>query len=679
MLEHTERSLRVAPILVLMLALAGCGGGGGGSAGGGAGGPTPVVNGPPLAQTTLHDSAADVASHLSSLMTTGSAAGDAQAIANYILSKPAFAAAGINDDNSVWARYSDGTALVVFSNRRPDGSVSAEARPRWRTLLAGLRGRARRGWSDLIQQASAALVAPAAAAAPSTVVLPKGNVALTVNVNGYGGSASSLFVSEMNKAGYSATQKSGTVADFRGISDVAVLHVSTHGAIFSTQDGTDDYAIGTGEPFPSACFDPGCDANTSDRMARLLDIGVYPDKADAPYYIVRSGFVKRYWKLKPNAVVFLDACGSMFNGPLEDAMRTAIKDAGAISIVGWSSPVSIGGAQSVLLYLFDRMLGANSYQPESPPQRPFSVPEVVDYMTSIGRNLDPTPKDPKKVAQLQLKQYGPDASIIVPSIQNIVVQEDEKRLIVYGQFGPVPGTAKIDTLDRTPMWGSDGMTIDLPINSSGSSGPITVYGPDGQMSNAVPLTEFNGTMTLTRKLSTTLGSPAFVDVADCTKLHFRADVHSYRSAPGATPTDGSMSIENFAPDIVCTWKMTGSDALKSVNDSGQLPWSDNSHSVPPPFINARGTVAGGNSHSLTFTDLTCRANADMVVTDPVTGQQTHTNGPMFCLLGTEPMTITLQNDFSFIEQTLTVPTTIDSATLKIHFDTVSPPDDKTKS
>jgi hypothetical protein len=305
-------------------------------------------------------------------------------------------------------------------------------------------------------------------------------------------------------------------------------------------------------------------------------------------------------------------------------------------------------------------------------------------MASKGLDSDPNPAKPAVIAKLKLQQFGAEASILVPSIMNIEVQEDMNRLIVYGQFGSVAGSAKIDNLDRAPSpWTNDAMVIDLPVNSSGSSGPVVVVGPDGQLSNAVPLTDFNGTMTLTRKLDLTLGAPGFTDVADCTLLRFRADVHRYRTAPGVAPSDASLKIDNFARNITCTWKMTGSDATRSVNDSGGLPWADNTVNGGRPFISGSGTLQGGASPILTL-NINCAADADMLITIPPAGP-THTNGPMICIYGTESATLTLQSDFSFPEQTVNIPTLMvpagasDTATLKIHFNANSAPDPTTPS
>ncbi len=689
MFQRTRCDKKLIGILALILALAGCGSSGGGGSGGGG---SPTSNVPPLSQQVLYDSASDVAAHISALMTTGTTAGDVKAITDYLQSKPEIADVAVNDDNSVLAHYTDGTALIVFSNRRPDGSVAMGNSGRPMTL-AGAWNRVQTQWSGFTRQVGAALI-PSALAANGGFVLPQGKVALSLNVLGYGGSASSLFLSALNSKGYNASEKAGTVADFRAVNAInnyAVLYISSHGALVNTSSPpayVPDYAIGTGELFPSACTDPACDANTADRMAGLLTIAVFPDKAQ-PYYAIRSAFVKTYWHLAPNAVVFLDACGSMFSGPLEDAMRQAIKGAGAVSIVGWTSPVSISGAPVVFSYLFDRVLGANSYQPESPPQRPFSIPEVIDYMASQGVDKDPTPKDPSIVAQLKLVQYGQDASILVPSIKNMEMQENDARVIVYGEFGSVPGTIKIDTEAGVPSpWTNDALLIDLPINGAGSSGPVVVYGPDGQMSNAAPLTEFNGTMKLTRTLDTTMGAPGFTDVADCSLLHFRADVHSYRSAPGVTPTDGGGAIDNFASNIKCTWTMTGADAIRVIGDagtdSGTLPWVNNTNqtSAPPSIDLAMGTVVGGATPGLIM-NIDCAADAKMKVTDPLTGNVTTTNGPMMCMYGTETTgTLPLQSDYSLPEQTFSIatfpPGSKDTLSLRIHFSTVSPPDDKTQ-
>ena len=631
----------------------------------------------------------DLVLKLDGLMSTGTGTGDAQAIAQYLSTKPEFSSVDVNADNSVVAHFTDGTNLIVFSNQRSDGSVSAQASPSPMQRLTGER------LADLLRtvqsyvrtfarRATDVVIPPAAAAAPASLVLPKGTTAITFSVNGYGGAASGLFVSGLNSAGYSATQLSGSVAEFRAINNVAVLHISSHGALVHTQEGTDEYSIGTGEAFPNACSDPSCDANTADRMAHLLDIGVYPGH-DAPYYVMRAAFVTRYWHLAQNAVVFLDACSSMFQGPTEEAMRKAINVAGATSIVGWTSPVSVQGAQAVHQYLFDRLLGANAYQPESPPQRPFSLPEVMDYMTSTGRNRDTTPANPNLVAQLKLAQYGANASLLVPSIEYIEVQEDEKRLIVHGEFGVDPGTAKIDTLDRAPSpWTNDTMVIDLPVNGAGSYGSVVVYGPNGQFGNAVPLTEFLGTMKSTRVLTTTMGSSAFTDVADCTLMRFRADVHSHRSTPGSTPTDGASLIENAASNVKCTWTMTGSADIRVVGqsgtDTGDLPWADNSVNGPPPFISVTGDVIGGPTKSLVL-NFNCSATAAVYVTDPLTHQVTKTDGPVLCMLGTETTgLLPLQSDFSLPAKTYAVAVTPpwqDTESIEMHFNTNSPPDDKT--
>src|SRR5882762_1685499 len=66
-----------------------------------------------------------------------------------------------------------------------------------------------------------------------------------------------------------------------------------------------------------------------------------------------------------HSLVYVDAC----NGATFPQFRASFKNASVF--VAWDERTTMGAMRDTARYVFDRLLGANRFAPESPKQRPF--------------------------------------------------------------------------------------------------------------------------------------------------------------------------------------------------------------------------------------------------------------------------------------------------------------------
>lgn len=236
-----------------------------------------------------------------------------------------------------------------------------------------------------------------------------------------------------------------------------------------------------------------------------------------------------------DAFIYLDGCGS-FNG----LMHAAFLDLNAnktLTYAGWSASVLDDGAYKTVKFLFDRMLGANYpniiYPPrESPPQRPFDIAAVWTDMESrnppVNKVVD---KDnPLRFATLRYVKGGSSKfGMFAPSIRVVSLDEQFGYFHLEGEFGSKQGLVKVNDVSIPVLsWFPTDVICTIPTTGPASAGGV-VAEVDGRRSNAVPLTEWRGTLTLSL---TSLGT---LHQVYSFNLHFRADVHSFRDKPHTDP------------------------------------------------------------------------------------------------------------------------------------------------
>src|SRR5262249_42443389 len=92
-----------------------------------------------------------------------------------------------------------------------------------------------------------------------------------------------------------------------------------------------------------------------------------------------GGWVRKYMHFANDGFVVIDAC----EGGVVDLVAGFL-GAGVGVYGGWDDTIDTSDGGKATKYAFDRLLGANQYQAESPPQRPFEYPKVKQDMSKKG-------------------------------------------------------------------------------------------------------------------------------------------------------------------------------------------------------------------------------------------------------------------------------------------------------
>lgn len=527
----------------------GSGGGDGGGGGGGGGGGdvqiAPDMSGVPESMTPdERDAAMNKAGQYWESIYTGNVDADNQALVDYIRTLTTeFADAGIAPDKTVWARFIDGYPAVFVSKTLPVGTPIPTA-------------------TTNINQAAA--IAPLAE-------IPKGDKAVLIDVDTLAAGSLSTIEPALTNKGYVTSKPKGTVNDFMAIKDVSVLFISSHGAYGATKKGTPTYIIMTNER--KLPYNPN-DAH-SNNMKLLYDneeltwtwVSAHDTNGVAMYsaafLAITEKFVKNNWKFTANSLVVLDTCEMFLDQRLTAAkdkapyenFRAALKGVGAGTLLGWDGQVSPPFASNVMRLFFDRILGANAYQPENPKQRPFPYKDVHDWLVNTGKHRE------SGGGGLTLQYSMGSPGQLVPTIHNVNLYNPASGshagkwvLELSGEFGSDAGTVSVNGIALTLLepWNNMKLYAELPSLSGPASNGDIVVDVRNHKSNAVPLTKWTGTVSQVQN-GTGIGVGAGFDIS-CS-VQGSADVHFVRSQPAETPQlIGAMFFELTGP---CNYTHSG--------------------------------------------------------------------------------------------------------------------------
>ncbi|MBK8051288.1 MAG: hypothetical protein IPK16_31820 [Anaerolineales bacterium] len=384
------------------------------------------------------------------------------------------------------------------------------------------------------------------------------------------------------------------------------------------------------------------------------------------HYAITASFVTAYMQFAPHSLVFFNGCSSMSAGA--SALRTAFGQAGATMYLGWTLTVMDPAAVRAGWFLFDRLLGSNFYQPETPDQRPFDLQSVMTDIQNRGydqsvycNNKKPTcPPGNVVTSTLQLQALtsitDDQFSLLTPTIKRMETDDppccDEPRPIIWlnleGQFGSVQGDVLVDNQSLPILsWSCDLIRAELPAHGPGSAGPVTVT-VRGHASNAAPLTEWRGRVTWDEEYDRLGGGPGpYAEVA-C-DLHFRSNFHAARDASGGQPVWPAVAAVEESQDSECIWSMGGAsnwvdpstgDEMRGVlSGSGTLAWRP-SNATPGPYLGFSAVIEPEQK----------RLVMSLVGTDQGTwrvyrnGKLSHSSKQP--LYGTGPLTLPLDNDYN---------------------------------
>jgi len=254
-------------------------------------------------------------------------------------------------------------------------------------------------------------------------------------------------------------------------------------------------------------------------------------------YGINGEFVKKYWHLASDSIVFLNACWSAYTSDPEGAQDfiDACWAANAGVYFGWDEKATPGTCYKTVRYFTDRLVGANKYMKENPDQRGF--PWELVY-ADMDQNHPSLIHDPAYGADLiPFPRPGGNSVLLDPSIKELVADEWGERLILKGWFGSRQGKVWVGSKELSGCtWKNDEIRCVLPPTGPGSNGDtyVEVPGELGRFrkSNVRQLTEWAVEL---KYLWTDVFDSAGWKVEGSGILRYRGDVGGYRLKPHETP------------------------------------------------------------------------------------------------------------------------------------------------
>ena len=215
-----------------------------------------------------------------------------------------------------------------------------------------------------------------------------------------------------------------------------------------------------------------------------------------------------------------------------------------------------------MLYLVDRLIGANQFLPESPNKRAFPWDlSFADMQKKPGLTLDPVTS---AVLSAYPRSGGASSIILEPSIRNLIVDEYAGTLTLVGNLATQGKVTVAGQELSIQSWASNKIVCMLPLTGTRSNGDVIaeVPGEVGAMrkSNARQLSEWD--IPLHYLWSNAFGSVGWKFEGTGT-FRYRADVGSYRDTPGSMPT---FPLRGLVPT---------KDSVLSLTASGSTPMGSN--------------------------------------------------------------------------------------------------------
>lgn len=394
--------------------------------------------------------------------------------------------------------------------------------------------------------------------------LPKTGIVCLYSVFPAGGETELAELAKcFRKAGYDVREKpNATLDDLRSIpKDCSVFYFNTHGVYYPIKETNketneeviikkDFIALQTGTMYDRA-------VHPKDPDSALLGAAGVAGTAEQ-YITISYPFIEKHWRFSDNSFVFINGCHA-FDGEDKDSLwHILLNKCNASVMAGWTHG-NVSNCASTNLYLFDRLLGSNfpMAQQEYPPQRPFDLDSVFkkldtpigsSKMTEVLVNLE----DGKQGhSLLRIKRSGKgDFGILAPSIKEVTIDEDEKRLSISGYFGEDQEKLRIflrETMEKQACGGEVELFREksedpneikcsgLKDSGPGSAGYLVVAADYGNgilvESNPVPITAWTGNLdfSITQRGKNQQGTV----VGSITgEVFLRGDIHRPRTQPG---------------------------------------------------------------------------------------------------------------------------------------------------
>ena len=482
---------------------------------------------------------------------------------------PQFAAVGAAPDQTVWAKFTNGMSLFIVhagpgeaTGGPPTQAVTGLARDPapWTTS----------GGPTHVSAAPVALRPPARRIAGT--VPASARFRLFDGVGSYvPGDPRADLEAMLTKHGYTGTREDATLAALRSVSGDGIFYMRAHAGLGSIHgDSTRlKYALWT-----ATAADSAAEANDATLLTDLM-VGrvVYmlfrvtawtnanPLAAPNRHYGITEDFISHYMTFANNSFVYVDACETA----AQPGLRAAFRNASLFA--GWTERVLFAAQGPTARYVFDRMLGANTFGPEAPHQRPFdfeSLPLdpkfgrgwILGYSRSVRANGSVIE------AELTFHHLRGEFGILAPSIHSLSVNEVTKEVVLQGYFGNDPGADGKVTIDDGSgpfdltliQWLPDLIRAHLPSSGRGASGDVVVD-VRGHQSNRRQLLEWKGTLVFTLDEVGSLAQTIEMDV------RARTDPQDVRDLPGQPPKANPVAFFSLIPATQSRYRALGTFSM----------------------------------------------------------------------------------------------------------------------
>lgn len=510
---------------------------------------------------------------------------------------PAFKGATVGENN-VLAELQDGRLLVVldFASLEEDGSQGAPSRV---GAVAGGTGFSAR--DPVLSHGHGALPglgrtgidqSPAAAAGKD---IPSSSSYRMLNgLSDYYDGTNEMGDSHalLQANGWQGTMGPATLDVLRNVQGPGIFYMRSHGARTQTLAGDTMYALWT----QSEEMDLADEKNDSQLVQDLMNKRVvymmfvnsgwdtmpgWLGGGESTHYGITPAFVSHHMSLSANSLVYIDACeSSRYSG-----LRNAFQQKGASVFAGWSERVLIAKMGPTSKFVFDRLMGADTYEQETPPQRPLDFEALQadpdfgpgeKYGYSVGGSKG------NIVANLQFFQLQGDFATLAPSIEYMDVDEETEELTLHGLFGPQSSDGSV-TLGGKGLeirsWTPEEITVALPPNQHG----MVVVKIRDHESNPAPLTEWVHTFDYEMDWGPVffVSEGQLMQRVSC-EIHIRADVHPYRTESGQEPEQRETVDFLSAKSSTCDYELTGtaqgdSGETITLSGNGTVTWEAPHH------------------------------------------------------------------------------------------------------
>jgi hypothetical protein len=442
----------------------------------------------------------------------------AKAMTDALRNLPQFENAGASGDGNVWCRFTDGT-MAIFVNNRQMGDTSG-----LHLTLAETR-------SPQFRLASS----------PPASDIPTKNVfvscaALGPSFGGTGGHLDAVTA----LAGYTSSWQDGVDQLKSNINDVSLFFVDAHGGYGEVPWGGTEFAVWTNTKQSHQKDSIYYDDLREHRLVWMYAMynidrsnPASPDTIRQWNYAFTGQFVRKYMSFAKNSLVYIDACSSATNNVFVNSFFAK----GASAFAGYSATADAAASLRSTVLFFDRTIGANYPKifQETPPQRAFDWPAVLNWMQSKGEDKGSGDGTAKLIV---LPNSGSKLGPLAPSIASMFVHPYDQKLYIYGMFGENPGEDGVVTIGGSPSqvmeWAYDGtsqmdrIVCKIQDEGAGSYGDVQVK-VRGIKSNVSPLSRYKGEVKYIHDTGDGRNFEAKLT------LQFRVHMLGFRMKPGDKP------------------------------------------------------------------------------------------------------------------------------------------------